>query len=952
MITNFTHAKAQLIYNRSNHVTLRSYQTQFQRISDSNRSCNLLICNAHYNLNKNYIKYCDYIIDISQMNKADNLSEKIPLNVKSVSIIDWKDNCIFNISDSSIRELDIKYRSNLKILAGSLPNTLENISIFTTFNANVLPSSIKTMIVDSADQEFIPGLFPQSLESLELVMYDKPLGEYSLPPNLKSLHLASSDRPSRIDVGHLPRSLETLKVDYDLVRRIRNLRMLSQFQSLTTIDGCSFEWIFLLPQSVTSLKIYNIILNNNYIEPGVIPSTITSLDFGETADFKLKPSSIPSSVRNLTIIGYRHRMEADVIPIGVKQLEMTLELDDFSVECIPNTVETLRIYSYNIQSKSLDFHSLSSIKKLSFFGDIKISIFPPNLESLRLIDNGELIYSSLPPTLKKLKLNRSNLVNDTLDDNSRHHQPKRLIMKVMHSYFKKNTLEDIPISVEIIKIDQNVELRSLTSKKLYNNRDRYLDYDRSRNFRLTSKKLYNNRDRYLVFNDLTYAQVQLIYNRSNHVTLRSYTKQFQQISDIQSCNLLICDHKANLNKKYIKLYDYIIDNSSICELELSTENNTKILSGSLPNTLETLCINNTFNANVLPNSVRTMTVDCEDQEFTTGLFPQSLESLELVLHENPLVEHCLPPNLKSLYLDSSYHETIIDLRHLPRSLETLEFDDNFDAQIENLSILSQFQRLTTIKGCHLEWLDSLPPSVTSLKFARIEIFSFDNLDNNYIEPGVIPSTITNLDFGEMGSYKLKPGSIPSSVINLSIPDYRHRLEAGVIPIGVKQLDITLEVGGLSVECIPNTMEKLTISSFRLQSKSLDFHELPLIKKLSIYGSIKIRRFPPSLESLTLIESNQILYSSLPPTLKKLRLESTNLVKGTLNDNSSHLHQPKRLILKVLHSYFYSFEFNKLEDIPVSVEIIRIDENVELRNSTENNLKILGSLPNTLEKITI
>ncbi|EFA75120.1 hypothetical protein PPL_11194 [Heterostelium album PN500] len=62
------------------------------------------------------------------------------------------------------------------------------------------------MIVDNEDQEFISGLFPQSLESLTLSLYDIPLDEHSLPQNLKSLCLTTLN--ATVDIRHLPRSLE------------------------------------------------------------------------------------------------------------------------------------------------------------------------------------------------------------------------------------------------------------------------------------------------------------------------------------------------------------------------------------------------------------------------------------------------------------------------------------------------------------------------------------------------------------------------------------------------------------------------------------------------------------------------------------------------------------------------------------------------------------------------
>ncbi|EFA75176.1 hypothetical protein PPL_11250 [Heterostelium album PN500] len=441
---------------------------------------------------------------------------------------------------------------------------------------------------------------------------------------------------------------------------------------------------------------------------------------------------------------------------------------------------------------------------------------------------------------------------------------------------------------------------------------------------LTSKKLYNNRDKYLIFND---AKAQLIYNRSNHLTLRSYTKQFQQISDIQSCNLLICDHQTSLKTEQTKLYDYTIDNSSISELFIATDTSQDIISVSLPNTLEKITTFNRLNDYVLPNSVRTMTFNCGNQQFISGLFPQSLESLKLAMHLYPLVENSLP-NLKSLHL-SFYSDSIVNIGNLPTSLQTLVIEYGYVDRIENISAISQFQRLTTIEGCSFEWVASLPPSVTSLKFSAC----FQ--DTNNIEPGVIPSTITNLYFKDIGKVKLQSGSIPSSVRKLTILGYQYDLEAGVIPIGVKEFYILLTSVIFTVECIPSTVESLKVTIF--SNYPVDLHSLPSIKKLSLgKRNTKISKFPPNLESLKFrfCEDPELLYSSLPSTLKELTLIYTKLIIDSWNVSAHH--QPKRLIMKVDSFYFNE---NRLEDLPISVEIIQIDRNVELRRFNSSGLFI-------------
>ncbi|EFA75177.1 hypothetical protein PPL_11251 [Heterostelium album PN500] len=79
------------------------------------------------------------------MNKTDNLSEKIPLNVNCIRLL----NC----------ELVIATDNCPKTLPGSLPNTLEKITIYNRLNEYALPSSVRTMYFNCDEQQFIPRLF-------------------------------------------------------------------------------------------------------------------------------------------------------------------------------------------------------------------------------------------------------------------------------------------------------------------------------------------------------------------------------------------------------------------------------------------------------------------------------------------------------------------------------------------------------------------------------------------------------------------------------------------------------------------------------------------------------------------------------------------------------------------------------------------------------------------------
>ncbi|EFA79336.1 regulator of chromosome condensation domain-containing protein [Heterostelium album PN500] len=405
---HLSYAQAQLIYNRSNHVTLRSYINQFHHILNRIRSCYLLICDVS-TIDKRS-NYYDYLIDNPKMNSSDTLLGKIPANVKSLRVEHWKDNQTFDISDSF--------------------QSIENISI------------------------------------------------------------------------------------------------LSQFKKLTTFIGFKFEWINSLPPSITTLKFAKSDLVSIKIEPGILPSTITDLDFGDMRNFKLQSGSIPSSVRNLKLRFFEHSLVPGIIPNSVKELDLSFVGQDFSPESIPNSVESLisPSFPYSTKSEFLGILSLPSIKSLSFNTYTQLSRLPPNLESLKFYGrNNPVLYSLLPPTLKKLTINNSSLAKDILDNNA--HQPKRLILKVDYPYFNKNTLEDLPLSVEIIKINSNIELRR------YNKSTQFIGYNRdypvSGGFITTTKQLRN-----LINNKKTYVLLGRIGFGTFSDTLKPNTIQFDGTSSL------------------------------------------------------------------------------------------------------------------------------------------------------------------------------------------------------------------------------------------------------------------------------------------------------------------------------------------------------------------------------------------------------------------------------------
>jgi len=111
---------------------------------------------------------------------------------------------------------------NQVIIAGSLPNSLEELYLGMYFNqpikVGVLPTSLKKLSLGCYfNQPIIAGSLPNSLEKLDLGMYfNQPIEVGVLPKSLKVLEFSKRFN-QLIEVGVLPNSLKNLNLNGILI---------------------------------------------------------------------------------------------------------------------------------------------------------------------------------------------------------------------------------------------------------------------------------------------------------------------------------------------------------------------------------------------------------------------------------------------------------------------------------------------------------------------------------------------------------------------------------------------------------------------------------------------------------------------------------------------------------------------------------------------------------------
>eukprot|EP01132_Coremiostelium_polycephalum_P003072 gene3072-3841_t len=340
--------------------------------------------------------------------------------------------------------------------------------------------------------------------------------------------------------------------------------------------------------------------------------------------------------------------------------------------------------------------------------------------------------------------------------------------------------------------------------------------------------------------------------------LIDYSILAQNLNDIESLNF--CHPTADLSS---------IVSGKLKSLEIGSSYRKPITPFSIPSSVTKLLLNQELGC-----------IDDQEQnqQYTKDIFPAGLEKLKIL---EPI------PKLTSLG----------SMDFFPSSLTHLEFDMklpqtvpiSLPSTITHLGVGNQFfvsgsklppnlYKLTLFAGTLLAH-NMIPPSVKYLKI-------FGSLQNDIIEPGMIPMGVEKVKFNIYGEIltQLVVGSLPRSIIELEIgTEYNFELVQGIIPDSTKYLkllqfiDYPLEPG-----IIPQSVQELQLG--------LKLNNDGNIKHILLPNSI-----PPNVTKLEFITRNrdspEYDQSILPSSILSLNLgfnNNTQFKSDSIPPKTTHL----------------------------------------------------------------
>jgi hypothetical protein len=269
---------------------------------------------------------------------------------------------------NSLTDLDLGHNFNYPLLPGYLPDNLLNLRMKYnhTLTRELLPNKLISLKL-FREKKCDPGIFPESLQRLELYGYNHDLEQDFFPSNLKDLYLFEFD--SIIKIRSLPKNLTSLKMCF--FKQILHPGVLPE--SLLTLHMHHYNHPLepgIFPNSLLKLRLgfYDQPLNT-----GIFPSGLLSLKFLHGFNQVLKPGVFPQKLKTL-FLGYKfnHQIEEDVLPKSLQRLQFGECFDQMpyflDTQKLPNLSSLYLYYAYRHQINFDELQNLSMIffQKRSF----------------------------------------------------------------------------------------------------------------------------------------------------------------------------------------------------------------------------------------------------------------------------------------------------------------------------------------------------------------------------------------------------------------------------------------------------------------------------------------------------------------------------------------------------------------------------------------------------------
>lgn len=289
------------------------------------------------------------------------------------------------------------------------------------------------------------------------------------------------------------------------------------------------------------------------------------------------------------------------------------------------------------------------------------------------------------------------------------------------------------------------------------------------------------------------------------------------------------------------------------------ERSKKMIGFQLPSTLtqlELTAFNDYLEVGCFPESLKSLRLgDKFNQPIYTGVFPFSLTKLYFGINfQQPLIGSCLPPYLKKLSLGCLYDFPIHNLffpstltklklstyfnnplssneekdgkTYLPSFLTKLCIGQHFTNSIETNALPITLQVLKIYGSPSVIFEKSLPTSLIILHIDNLfgnqailqplillQGLYFIASFNETIVPGMLPSSITELDMGTKFSKPLSPGVLPNSLTCLWLSlQFNRDIKPGVLPPNLTKLHMGYRFNQMLLPGVfPNSLTSLTMS---------------------------------------------------------------------------------------------------------------------------------------------
>lgn len=336
--------------------------------------------NNYYFVHKRMIEWTEYQPYIKKLKTKDGDASQYPslsslnLNCKKIMKTAIKNNDFvtevikYDINDNITVDDDyttkigwrgVSMSKFIKPLIGLTELYLTNSSSF--FEPNILPISLKKLVLDDYNVQLKHDVLPANLQYLVIGKYGYLLFLNTLPKSLKYLHIKKGfDKPIKPNV---------------------------------------------FPPSLTYLD-----LGFSYNQPlvaGCLPSSLHTVIFHGRFGQIITPGVLPPSLKSLTLRSYRHIIDRDSLPISLTSLNLnhciSQNTNDFAVSSLTN-------FRLNMRSVFLSENYLSNkLTTLIICGsDIKMftpDLLPQSLTSLDLFSayNNPFEAGILPSSLKILR---------------------------------------------------------------------------------------------------------------------------------------------------------------------------------------------------------------------------------------------------------------------------------------------------------------------------------------------------------------------------------------------------------------------------------------------------------------------------------------------------------------------------------------------------------------------